>query len=228
MIALYLLDKQNINEQELLKKKSNLSPKVKKKISKNKNCKNHWCIICSDLLIRTALSYELGINLDRIKIEIDLMGKPYLLHKERHFNLSHTDELIVLVTDDNPVGVDVERVRSFDEMQDIKNVFSSNERKKISTLSSKRQLEYFYDLWTLKESYLKAIGKGLSIALNTFDIAVSNNKAILSSAVDGDLNWNFKLYKILSNYKCAVCSRNKKFPSRLSQAFFVDSKIFFL
>jgi 4'-phosphopantetheinyl transferase len=69
------------------------------------------------------------------------------------------------------IGVDVERVRSDFEYEEIaKRFFSVNERAILRTILTERKLEAFYNCWTRKEAYIKAHGKGLSLPLDSFDV----------------------------------------------------------
>ncbi len=204
MIHLYQLHKKDLPFEQLPNPSADVQAKAKKH-------KDPWQVIYSDFILKTALSKELNIPRSQIKILTDEHGKPHLPNDERYFNLSHTKDLIVLATDDQPIGIDAELIVPFDEVEDLKNTLSSQEREQFQHIPKKHQLHFFYKLWTLKESYLKAIGKGLSISLDSFTIALSE-QAILKSAPDDDLDWHLKLYTPASNYICAVCSRNKDFP----------------
>lgn len=57
--------------------------------------------------------------------------------------------------------------------------FSDEEVEDLNTRSLVGKIDYFYDLWTLKESYIKAIGKGLSIPLNSFTIKKNKEEGII-------------------------------------------------
>ncbi|MCX2829795.1 4'-phosphopantetheinyl transferase superfamily protein [Bacillus pseudomycoides] len=70
--------------------------------------------------------------------------------------------------------------------------FSDEEVEDLNTRSSVGKIDYFYDLWTLKENYIKAIGKGLSIPLNFFT-----------------------QYQIDSNYKLSVWATSNRFPKKV-------------
>lgn len=90
-------------------------------------------------------------------------GKPYLADfPDIHYNISHTDRLLVCGIGDVELGIDVERIRPFKENV-MKRVLSEAEQRTAESLQKEQQPEYFFRIWTLKESYGKAAGCGLSM-----------------------------------------------------------------
>jgi 4'-phosphopantetheinyl transferase len=117
------------------------------------------------------------------------------------FNVSHADDKIVAVfSDEGVVGVDIEKVRDF-EWQGYKESFSSAEWTTIYTAVYPEQI--FFDLWTKKESILKAYGYGLQIPLAQVSIENSFGQ-IESSSMTGYFN-----EVIIPGYKCYVCTQQQ-------------------
>lgn len=79
-------------------------------------------------------------------------GKP--LSKEKEFNISHSKGAVVLVIDEVPVGIDIEQIRPVDEK--LKDYISNEEENRYI-----KDEQTFYEVWTNKESLLKAIGTGI-------------------------------------------------------------------
>ena len=129
------------------------------------------------------------------------------------FNLSHSGIWVVCAVDNLPVGIDVERIQPID-LDISKNYFSPDEHQDL--LAKDDKYAYFFTLWSLKESYIKIVGKGLSLPLNSFsikffginDIRIKEENRLLE-------NIFFSQYEIDKNYKMAVCASHNKFPNRV-------------
>jgi 4'-phosphopantetheinyl transferase len=93
------------------------------------------------------------------------------------FNLAHTDGLVTLaITPEQDIGVDVEHTDRSISVSDIADrYFSEQERSELSHLPDNRKSERFFELWTLKESYIKALGMGLSLPLDRISFNLKNN-----------------------------------------------------
>lgn len=169
----------------------------------------------SDLLARYLISSQLGIENQQITFGFNEYGKPYLKTDPRfHFNISHSGEWVVCVTDRCPVGVDVEMIQPVD-FNIAKRFFSRTEYLTLMGKDGPERLAYFYDLWTLKESYLKATSKGLSTDLASFSMKIDNNMISIVFADDTGLYY-FKQYPIDIRYKLAVCAQHDNFGDQVN------------
>ena len=116
------------------------------------------CVLAYQLL-KQGLREEYGITENPV-FEYNEHDKPSIVgHPEIHFNLSHCKEAAICVVSDQPVGVDVESVRSFNESL-VRYTMNETEVKEIE--SAEDQAVAFIRLWTMKESALKLIGTGIS------------------------------------------------------------------
>lgn len=186
------------------------------KILKNRFPADQWRATLSELLLREMLAQELTVSPDTLQIQMDSYGKPFLKDRKRHFNLSHTGDAIILATDDSPIGVDIECICSFSDLDQLLTQFSQEEKCRYQEKAKEKRVDFFYELWTLKESYIKALGKGLSCSLDSFSINISDTEAHLSRGIDSDISWYFKCYTFGNQYKCAVCARHNQFPEGAS------------
>ena len=149
------------------------------------------------------------IDNNQIKFIKNQYGKPYLQgYTDFKFNISHSGDFVVCAVDDKSIGVDIEEVKNIEYKEISRNCFTENEFNYINQENSNIQLNRFYKIWTLKESYIKYCGQGLSMPLESFsiDIDKENIKVIVNEEYK---EHTFKLFSIESNYKMAVCSLNK-------------------
>ena len=128
------------------------------------------------LLARTLLRSQLSKRILNVLphewvFVIDDYGKPKLAdgfsHLNLHFNLSHSEELVVVALSEGlKLGVDVECIhRPVFNMALAKRYFSKTELVDLIKLTEKQKTRRIAQLWTLKESYLKACGLGIRIPL---------------------------------------------------------------
>src|SRR5215216_1086042 len=128
-------------------------------------------------ILRCILSRYTTIYPSHLRFYYNPYGKPFLAPEFSsyllNFNLSHSDSMaLYAITRNMEIGVDVERVRSdFDYEEIAKRFFSANEVAILHTIPTEKKLEAFYTCWTRKEAYIKAYGKGLSLPLDSFDVS---------------------------------------------------------
>lgn len=116
------------------------------------------CVLAYQLL-KQGLSEVYGIEENPV-FGYNEHGKPSIIgHPEICFNLSHCKEAAICAISDQPVGVDVESVRSFNESL-VRYTMNEDEIRQIE--SSEDQAVAFIRLWTMKESAMKLIGTGIS------------------------------------------------------------------
>ena len=97
-------------------------------------------------------------------------GKPYLRdYPGIHFNISHCEGLVACAFSDTETGVDVERIREVKEKV-IPKVFDRAEQELLFSYKAEKEKyeEIFYRFWTLKESYVKRSGQGMTAKLTDF------------------------------------------------------------
>lgn len=123
----------------------------------------------ADLLIRIIACQTLSIKNSEIEFEKEEYGKPYIKgNPQFHYNISHTKNAIAIAISDYPIGVDIEKIKKA-ELDIANRFFTANEQNYINKNKNKSD-KRFYEIWTEKEAYIKYIGKGLSIPLNSFNV----------------------------------------------------------
>ena len=166
--------------------------------------------LVGDVLIRVLICDHLGLHNSDIFFSYNEFGKPSLEYDTAFdFNLSHSGKWVACAIDTSPLGIDVECIRDID-FSIAERFFSHIEYGDIMERVGNSRLEYFYDLWTLKESYIKARGMGLSIPLSSFTIRKENGSITCYSELEE--TWYFRQYNIDPDYKFSVCANNIKFP----------------
>ncbi|WP_097006207.1 4'-phosphopantetheinyl transferase family protein [Lacrimispora amygdalina] len=146
----------------------------------NRHEKEH---LVGEMLLREGLKKEYGIvygediPLPVVKGE---RGKPQLKeYPHIYHNISHTDGLAVCALGDEPVGIDTELIRPFSE-KIIRKVMSAKEQELFEKLKGKERTAYFFKIWTLKESYVKAKGWGITIPLTDFSFYLEDGTVTCS------------------------------------------------
>lgn len=128
------------------------------------------------------------------------------------FNISHTRGLIALaVTRGRELGIDIENVTTRAVSLDVaEHFFSRTEVAELSCVAPERQQDRFFEYWTLKESYIKARGIGLSLPLDrfSFDFPHQNAVRIKIDPVlqDREDRWSFWQYRPTPDYLMAICA----------------------
>jgi 4'-phosphopantetheinyl transferase len=126
--------------------------------------------LATRILCRRVLSHYAKIHPTEWRFAAGAHGKPRIARPRAfsslRFNLTHTRGLIVcLVSRAGEVGVDVEEIsRKVDIVEIIRHFFARSEREMLDRLTGATRTRRFFELWVLKEAYLKARGRGLSIS----------------------------------------------------------------
>jgi len=128
-------------------------------------------IACRGVL-RLLMGAYLGIDANQVEISYIKNGKPNH-HSNLEFNVSHSEDWAVIgFTLDTILGIDIECIKRNIEFEDIARRFFSLEESKLVINSPKEQLAlYFYNCWTRKEAFVKALGDGLSFPLDQFEVS---------------------------------------------------------
>jgi 4'-phosphopantetheinyl transferase len=132
-------------------------------------------------LVRTALSHSRSTAPEAWRFQANAYGKPALDPDcGRRFNLSNSQRLVVcLVGEAAEVGVDVEPFSRAKQILEVApRVFSPRELAQLDALNGPEKLDRAVSLWTLKESYIKARGMGLSLPLEQISFLFGENAGI--------------------------------------------------
>lgn len=153
--------------------------------------------IGAELLIKRAVQDKKGKDASYLW-DTDEDGKLYLCaYNDFYVNVSHSGDYAVCAADDKPVGVDIQHCRECD--MKIANRFFT-EREALYIQESADIKKAFFEIWTKKESFVKAVGKGLKVPLNSF--------SVLGDTVNYEgVTYKFSKYTVGDgDYKLFVCS----------------------
>jgi len=159
------------------------------------------------LIVRWFYAKELKIDPFRLEFDYNEHKKPFLKsYPKAHFNISHSGDFVLVAFSDCQVGVDIEKNKG-NRLKVAKRFFTQEELDDLFAISAeKQQIDYFYQLWTLKESYMKAIGKGISMSLNSFSFKKYYTDFRLRYSKE-DMGFQFTAYTPHPEYACALCSK---------------------
>ncbi len=176
--------------------------------------------LVSRALLRTVLNKYTAIPPASIKFSYNKYGKPYLNPAiNRHdieFNLSHSNGIAVCaITAKREVGIDIEKLRIVGNIKSITDkFFSPYEAKNLIGNSANHNSERIIEYWTLKEAYVKAMGYGMYMPLNSVIIDYENECTIncFNTGVDNSrLHHNkFFLFDMPLTYKLSICINCKQ------------------
>jgi len=165
-------------------------------------------------LVRTVLSRYAEVEPAGWVFRENAHGRPSIVPSgdlpPLRFNLSHTDGMILCaVCAEGDIGVDVEDTTRSPAMLDVADAyFSPAEVAALRRLPASRQAGRFFEYWTLKESYVKARGLGLSVPLEQFSFHLTERGGIAISfdrrLPDRPEHWQFRSYRRNGRHRIAV------------------------
>ena len=132
--------------------------------------------------------------------------KPTLAaYPDIHFNISHCHGLVACAFAPFPVGIDVEHIRPFRDHL-LHRVLTPEEQAQLeafSTTEEKRQ-EWFFRFWTLKETFVKALGVGISYPLHTAVFALDGEDVTRHPQ-----GWQFRQFRPDSGHVVSCCGASE-------------------
>lgn len=178
--------------------------------------KHRHTFLVTRALVRTVLSRYTSMTPEEIRFTKNRFGRPELAKEDNprvRFNISHTDGMVVCaVTLAADVGIDVESsLRNRMNLAIAERFFAPDETKTLLGLPAARQAERFITYWTLKESFIKACGRGLSIPLSSFSFLLGEPRSIGvrfdKSLGEDPSGWHFLLLDPGGGFRVALALR---------------------
>ena len=164
-------------------------------------------------LLRRLLASYLKVEPSSLAFNYGPNGKPRLAppfnQSGLQFNLAHSGgRAVVALGKGIEVGVDLEHLRNFADMDAVAECFfSRGEVNALRPLGGLEKPRHFYSLWTCKEAYLKACGEGLIDSLQNIEVELSEEKGylrFLGSEQDRCFAWPIHRFEPMHGYLAAV------------------------
>ncbi len=162
MKGIFVIDLRNINPDDAAIWDI-LSPERKEKIQKLKMSHSKLESIGAELALIKAVKHFYPDTPLPLRYYRNSHGKPYLSDfPNLHISISHSGDYAVCAVSDTEVGIDIQKIKEAN-FRIADRYFTIEEREYIG-----EDTRLFFDLWSRKESYVKATGTGLTVPLNSF------------------------------------------------------------
>lgn len=196
IIEIYYADIQGLGDEE--NRENMMRLLCQERIEKINRCKKNEDKlrgVTAGLLLEYGLKKR-GLSQKNVHFTLKENGKPKIMeYPEIYFNLSHSGDCVAAAFADIPVGIDVEHFRE-SGAKIAERFFSEEERR---YLKEQSDASSFTRIWTRKESYVKAIGLGLRLPMDSF--------STVHEQVAED--YYLKSFDILPDYWLSICTKGK-------------------
>ena len=166
-------------------------------------------------LMRAELARELGVAPQMVRIAADEHGKPFLRDdSDLAFNLSHSNGLALLATmRGGAIGCDIEwRNPELACPRVAERLFAPEEHEMLTALPPEQWIAGFYNCWTRKEAYVKALGLGLSHPLDAFTVSVAPGEP--ARFTSDEPGWTLASFEPAPGYQAALVTWTGPSPAR--------------
>jgi len=173
--------------------------------------------------LRELLAKRLGVAPESIELEYGTHGKPALARgrpgPDLRFNVSHSEDVAVYAfSRGREIGIDIEAIRVIRDADDIATrFFSRRENEAYVALDSRDRPLGFFNCWTRKEAFIKALGDGLYYPLDCFDVSLAPGepaKILRVQDTPGDeCGWCLSSFSPAPGFVAAVVSECREGPA---------------
>lgn len=164
--------------------------------------------LAAEVLLKKALQLN-GVT--DLTMCVSEKGKPYLEGiNPLKFNLSHSEERVMCVISDKETGCDVEWMKKPNYR--MAEYFLTKEEITIldRAKTEEEKQDLFFRFWTLKESFMKAVGLGIRISPKEFRFSFERDQIFLYQNIDSK-TYYFREFDLKDGYKYAVCGMCPEF-----------------
>jgi 4'-phosphopantetheinyl transferase len=191
-----------------------LSPSERERASRFAFERDGRRFIVARATLRRLLAARLDVQPEEIELVNGPHGKPALADSDLHFNVSHCDDLAVYAFSwRHEIGIDVEAVRWFVDAEDVAaRFFSRRENIAYAALDPLDRPLGFFNCWTRKEAFIKALGDGLDHPLDSFDVSLAPNEPPRILRVENTpgehCGWSVESFVPMPGFVAAVVTEN--------------------
>jgi 4'-phosphopantetheinyl transferase len=195
-----------------------LSPDEVERADRFRFEKHRSAFVLGRAVLRALLASYLRIAPEEASFTYGPKGKPALAGAALHFNVSNSGDLAAYAfTLDCEIGVDVEHRRRLLEIDGIaRRFFAPDEVTELMALSEVERPDGFFNCWTRKEAYIKAVGDGLSVPLDSFQVTLQPGVPARMVTLDGSTaaaeRWTLHAFTPAPDYAGAIAYRDLERP----------------
>lgn len=184
-----------------------VSEETQKAVKRYKSEQVRRTKLLGETMTRQLLGSHFGLDAGHCRIVKGEHGKPYVEGVENVcFNLSHSGDFIVCAISDREIGIDIERMGKV-RMGVARRFYHPGEVGLLESLNGDSQADLFFRYWSVKESFLKYTGSGLSSPLSGFMVSFQNGEIRLEKE-HSRIPVYIRECHIDEAYRCFVCSES--------------------
>jgi 4'-phosphopantetheinyl transferase len=197
----------------------NLSADEKKRASRFRLARDRERFVGARGLLREILALYLNATPGRLSFGYSAQGKPFLAgeeHSTLRFNVSHSfDAMLLAIAHMREVGVDIEGVLSNGvAMEEVyETVLSEPEKQALARFGGEDKHKTFLRFWTLKEAYIKANGRGVSLPLERIDVSAPEGRVAVLDQPTGEWRtcprWELRTLAPVPGYAAALAAEGQ-------------------
>jgi len=183
-----------------------LSVRRREQAKKHRNKHEQQLFLAAEVLLNRSLELiGTGISLP-VSYKNNQYGKPYLIPPcGIYVNWSHSGEYVLCGVSDQEIGVDLQSTFKTPSIRLIQKVLQPEEKDIYNFTPEQEKKKLFYQFWTIKESFLKALGTGFHTPLNQFYIDMVNGQPKIEQKINKKIYYCKLLDFVNKDYVAAVC-----------------------
>lgn len=194
-----------------------LSPAEQAQADRIHHQQRRHTFLASRTLLRQWLSQVTGQPANRLTLGTGPHGKPFLVEDPSlQFNLSHGgDWLMIALRDRHAVGIDIEPIQPRQRLSQLCHRYlSEHESSTVLSLSQDQAQTQFLRYWTCREAYVKGLGVGLTIPLNTINLTLANPQSTEPQWIEAtqglESGWQIYQWQPTAGYVAALALKDER------------------